>query len=219
LIFCWHRRQFLFSYSPMKNFRLLIVTAALMAVALSASAQSKIASVDMKKLFNGYYKTRMAQSALDKDKTDLRKEIKDMADGLDKAKLEYKQLLDQANDQAISADERDRRKQAAADKAREVNSSQVAIEQFQRQAETQLGDKSQRMISNLLGEIQKAAADKAKAGGYNLVVNSSNTEAYVYTDPATDITDSILKQLNAGAPIDVSKPAGGLPFNISTNMP
>ena len=203
----------------MKNFRLLIVTAALMAVALSASAQSKIASVDMKKLFNGYYKTRMAQAALDKDKTDLRKEIKDMADGLDKAKLEYKQLLDQANDQAISADERDRRKQAAADKAREVNSSQVAIEQFQRQAETQLGDKSQRMISNLLGEIQKAAADKAKAGGYNLVVNSSNTEAYVYTDPATDITDSILKQLNVGAPIDVTRPAGALPFNISTNLP
>jgi Skp family chaperone for outer membrane proteins len=203
----------------MKNLRLLVVGAVLLAVTFSASAQSKFASVDMKKLFNGYYKTKLAQAALDKDKADLRKEITDMAAGLEKAKADYKQLLDQANDQAISADERDKRKVAAAEKAKEVNSSQVAIEQFQRQAETQLSDKSQRMISNLLGEIQKAVADKSKAGGYTLVVNSANTEAFVYASTDGDITTAVLAQLNAGATIDVTRPATGLPFSISTNAP
>jgi hypothetical protein len=29
----------------------------------------------------------------------------------------------------------------------------------------------------------------------------------------------VLAQLNAGAPIDVVKPAGGIPLNISTNLP
>src|ERR1700744_4093051 len=120
----------------MKNFRLFVVVAAtVMAAGFLASAQNKVATVDMKKLFNGYYKTKMATTALDKKKADLRKEIKDMADGLDKAKTEYKQLLDHANDQAISADERDRRKQSATEKAKEVNDSQVALEQFNRQAE------------------------------------------------------------------------------------
>jgi len=202
----------------MKNVRLLIVTAALFAVALSASAQSKVASVDMKKVFNGYYKTKMAQAAMDKERADLTKEIKDMSEALTKARADYKLTLDQANDQAISADERDKRKAAAADKAKDVNSKQVAIEQYSRQAEAQLTDKSQRMISNLVGEIQKAVADKAKAGGYSLVVNSANTEAFVYASTETDISAAVLTQLNAGAPIDVVKPAASL-LKVSTNAP
>ncbi|MDR3455919.1 MAG: OmpH family outer membrane protein [Verrucomicrobiae bacterium] len=201
----------------MKNLRLLVITATLFAVALSASAQTKFASVDMKKLFNGYYKTKMAQAAMDKERSDLTKEIKDMSDALTKARADYKQMLDQANDQGISADERDKRKQSAADKAKDVNSRQVAIEQYSRQADAQLNDKSQRMISNLVGEIQKAVADKAKAGGYTLVVNSANNEAFVYVGTETDISAAVLAQLNAGAPIDVVRPAGML--NISTNAP
>ena len=79
----------------MKNLRLLIVTAALMAVALSASAQSKIASVDMKKIFNNYYKTKLAQAVIDKEKADLSKDIKDMSEALTKARADYKLHLGQ----------------------------------------------------------------------------------------------------------------------------
>lgn len=206
----------------MKNLRLLIV-AALMAAALSASAQSKIASVDMKKIFNGYLKTKTAQSIMDKKKTELIKELKDMAEGLDQARKDYKQLLDQSNDQAISADERDKRKASATEKARDVSSRQVAFEQYQRQAETRLADESQRMVSGLVGEIQKAVADKARLGSYTLVVDtasasSTGTPAVLYADPATDITPSVLAQLNAGLTVDAIKPAGGL-LNISTNAP
>ena len=158
----------------MKKFRFVIVAIVLMTVALSASAQSKIATVDMKKLLKEYYKTKMAENALEKKRDDLRKEIKDMADGLDKAKADYKSLLDQANDPAISADERDRRKTAAQDKAREINNSQGALEQFQRQAEVQLQDQSQRMSANLISEIQSHVTIQAKAGGYGIVMNSAN---------------------------------------------
>ncbi len=54
--------------------------ALLAATALSASAQTKLATVDMKKIFNAYWKTKQATSALENRKTELRKEIKDMAD-------------------------------------------------------------------------------------------------------------------------------------------
>jgi Skp family chaperone for outer membrane proteins len=209
----------MFLFSPMKKFRFLIVAAVLMTVALSASAQTKIATVDMKKLFNGYYKTKMAQTALDKKKVDLRKEIKDMADGADKAKADYKQLLDQANDQALSADERDRRRQAASEKLRDINTNQSALDQFERQADSQLNDQSQRMTVNLVADIQKAVGDKAKASGYSIVVNSANPEAVVYANADADITDAVLKQLNAGAPIDVSQPSTSTTTGTSTNTP
>lgn len=205
----------------MKNLRYTILTIAiLVATAVSACAETKVASVDMKKLFNGYYKTKLAQTSLEGRKAELRKEIKDMADGLEKAQADYKQFLDQANDPALAADERDKRKQAAADKAKEITSSRTAIEQFQRQAEAQLADQSQRMSANLVGEIQKAVADKAKAGGYSLVMNAGSTEVVVFAGDANDITANVLAQLNAGAPIDVTAPAPtGVPLNISTNRP
>ncbi|HEY5042054.1 MAG TPA: OmpH family outer membrane protein [Verrucomicrobiae bacterium] len=202
----------------MKKIILIIVTASILAVTLSAPAQTKIATVDVKKLFNGYIKTKQAQAALDKQKADLLKEIKDMSDGLDKAKADYRKLLDQASDQALSADERAKRQQAASDKAREINNSQADLQQRQRQADTQYSDQGQRMISNLYAEIQKKVAAKAKADGYTLVLNSATTEVVVYSDPQVDITAAVLAQLNAGLPIDTT-PAPVSMLNISTNAP
>jgi Skp family chaperone for outer membrane proteins len=145
--------------------------------------------------------------------------MKDMADGLDKAQTDYKQLLDQANDSALSADERDKRKQSAAAKAKEISTTKTTLEQFQRQAEAQLSDESQRMRGNLLTDIQKAVAEKAKAAGYVLVMNAANPDAFVYVSPDTDITETVLAQLNAGAPIDLTKPASSAALNVSTNLP
>jgi outer membrane protein len=205
----------------MKNLRLTILTVVLLAAtAFSATAQTKLATVDLKKIFDGYWKTKQADAALSTRTSELRKQLKDMADGMEKAQADYKQLLDQANDPALSTAERDKRKSAASDKEREITSTKTSFDQFQRQADAQLSDQSQRMRSNLLTEIQKAVADKAKAGGYTLVVNSDANEAFVYVSPDTDITDAVLSQLNAGAPIDLNnKPSGGSPFNISTNAP
>ena len=210
----------MFSYSAMKNLRLTLLTAVLLvATACGASAQTKVASVDMKKIFDSYWKKKQATVALENRKAELTKELKDMAAGLEKAQQTYTQLLDQSNDQAISADERDKRKQAAGDKAKEINTSKAALEQFQRQAEAQLADQSQRMSGNIVTEIQKAVADQAKAGGFSIVLNSASTEVVVYTDSKADITDAVIGQLKLSEPVDLPKAAGGLPFNLSTNAP
>jgi len=175
----------------------------------------------MDKLFKGYWKTKQAEAALDQRIADLQKEIKDMADGLDKAQADYSHLLEQANDQALSTEERGKRKQAAADKLKEINNSKAAIDQFNRQAQSQVLDQRQRMTANLVSEIQKAVGGKAKSSGYTLVVNSAVTEAVVYSS-GDDLTDAVLKQLNASAPIDVTQPSEVAPITTllsSTNNP
>ena len=205
----------------MKMLRTTILTTLLLAVlSVPALAQSKIASVDMEKLFKGYWKTKQAEAALNKRVADLQKEIKDMADGLDKAQTDYSRLLDQANDQALSAEERVKRKQAAADKLKDINNSRAAIDQFNRQAQSQVMDQRQRMTANLVSEIQKAVGEMAKTGGYTLVVNSAVTEAVVYSS-GDDLTDAVLKQLNAGAPVDVTPPMSVTPISslLGTNGP
>ncbi len=183
----------------------LLVLALLAApgLSLTAHAQTKIATVDMRKLLNGYWKTKQANAALETRKTDLRKELKDMADGLDKAQTDYKQLLTQSDDPTISDVERSRRKQAVSEKGKQINDSKAAYDQFSRQAEVQLQDQVQRMTSNLLADIQAAIKTKAKLAGYSLVLNSTS-DSVIYDKGDADMTADVLAQLNAGAPIDLT---------------
>jgi len=198
-----------------------ILPAFLLVTFLSSSAlaaDTKIATVDLRKLFDNYWKTKQAQISIQERAAQLDKDDKSMKDDLKKGSDEYQTLLDQAGDQAISADERDRRKQAAAAKLKQLQDSKAAIDQFERQAQTTLGEQRQRTREKILVEIRAAITTKAKAGGYSLVFDTAGetvngTMAIVYSNGDNDLTDAVLAQLNIGAPIDVTTPA--TPTNIS----
>jgi outer membrane protein len=214
----------------MKNVLRVVFSAMLLMTLWSGSAlaqQQKIATVDMQKLFDGFYKTKLAEAALNDRKTELDKEDKSFLDNLHKARDEYQKLLDGANDQAISADERDKRQQAAADKLKEIKDSQATIVQFERQAQSTLVDQTQRMRSDIIKEITAVVTAKAKAAGYTMVLDVSGQSInqlpiVLYTDGQTDLTATVLAQLNAGAPIDLNPPDTNsvVPaLTISTNLP
>jgi Skp family chaperone for outer membrane proteins len=212
----------------MKNVLRMILPAVLLMTLLSSSAQAqqKIATVDMRKLFDGYWKTKQAETALNDRKAELDKEDHGFLDNLQKDRDDYQKLLDAANDQAISADERDKRKQAAADKYTEIQNSQTAVVQFERQAQATLAAQTQRMRSDVIQEITEAVSVKAKAAGYTMVIDLAaesinQTPVLLYNDNQNDLTAAVLAQLNAGAPIDLTQPAPSVvpPLTISTNSP
>jgi outer membrane protein len=212
----------------MKRVLRIIFPAVLLMSLLSSSAlaQPKIATVDLRKLFDGYWKTKQAETALNDRKAELDKEDRGFLDNLQKDREAYQKLLDAAADQAISSDERDKRKQAAADKFAEIKDSQTAIVQFERQAQATLGAQTQRMRTDIIKEITAAVSSKAKAAGYTMVVdtssdNANQTPVVVYTDGQNDLTAAVLAQLNAGAPIDLNKSAASVvpALTITTNSP
>jgi len=190
----------------------------------SALAQQKIAVVDVAKLFNGYWKKKQAEVALNDRKAELEKEDRGFIDDLKKARDDYQKLLDDADDQAVSDDERARRKQAAEDKEKQIQESQQTIVQFERQSQATLAEQSQRMRENILKEVEAAVTVKAKAGGYTVVYDSSaetvvQTPVFLYTDGLDDLTADILSQLNAGAPVDTTVPATSSPPPLGTGSP
>jgi Skp family chaperone for outer membrane proteins len=213
----------------MKNVLRIIFTAVLLMAFLSSPALAqtgKIGTVDMRKLFDGYWKTKQAEVALNDRKAELDKEDRGFIDDLKKARDEYQKLLDGANDQAISAEERDKRKQAAADKYGQITDSETTITQFERQAQATLAEQSQRMRANILNEIKTAVAAKTKAAGYAMVFDIASetvnqTPIILYSSGENDLTSAVLAQLNAGAPIDLAKPAATtMPsVKIGTNSP
>ena len=82
----------------------------------SALAQGKIATVDMKKIFELYWKKKQAEAALKERGTDMEKELKNMVDDYKRVKEDYQNLMNTASDQAASPEERDRRKKESEDK-------------------------------------------------------------------------------------------------------
>lgn len=212
----------------MKNvLRIILPAILLMAFSTApALAQAKVATVDIAKVFKNYYKTKLAQSSIDDRQSQIEKDKAGMIDDLKKGDAEYKTLLSAANDQALSAEERDKKKVAADAKLKQLQESKAAFDQYQRTAGANLNDQFQRMRDKILTEIQAAVAAKAKGAGYGLVIDSSGQSAnvtpiVVYNGGQADLTDDVLKQLNAAAPIDLSPTNAVLsaptPSMITTN--
>jgi len=179
---------------------------ALMFVVFSAAGQGKIAMVDLRKVFDEYYKTKAADAQLKDQAADLAKESKAYMEQYQKASEEYKKLLDEANNQAVSQDEREKRKKAAEGKLVEIKELETTIRQFENTARTTLEEKKRQMREKILGAIRDIINAKAKAAGYAMVIDVAaesvnQTPVVMYNNGDNDITGAVLKELNASAPI------------------
>lgn len=178
----------------------------------SAAAQGRVGTVELGKVFDGYWKTKQAEAALKDRATELEKEHKTMVEDFKKGKEDYQKQLEAANDQAVSNDEREKRKKAAEAKLKEIKDLEETIVQFERQARTTLDEQRMRMRNNLLGKIREAINARAKQAGYALVIDTAaesakNTPVVLYNNMDNDLTAGVLQQLNADAPPDAVKPA------------
>ena len=92
-----------------------------------AWAQGRIATVDLRKLFDNYWKTKQADASLKDRAADIEKDHKAMIEEWKKAKDEYQTLLADANNQALSIEERDKRKKSAEEKFKLINEAYAVL--------------------------------------------------------------------------------------------
>ncbi len=175
-----------------------------------AWAQGRIATVDLRKLFDNYWKTKQADASLKDRAADIEKDHKAMIEEWKKAKDEYQTLLADANNQALSIEERDKRKKSAEEKFKLIKDNEEAIAQYERQARTTLDEQRKRMRDKIVEEIRAVVKAKATSAGYGTVFDtaaesSSGTPILLYASNENDLTDAILSQLNAGAPAEAPK--------------
>ena len=176
----------------------------------TAWAQGHIATIDLRKVFETYWKTKQADAALKDRQADMLKEEKNMYDDWKKAKEDYQSLLTSANDLAVSTDERDKRKKAAEDKLKYIKDQEDTISQYEKQASATLSEQKRRLRDNILQEIKTTISAIAKARGFTMVIDTAaetvnNTPVIMYTNDENDITAAVLSQLNAAAPADTAK--------------
>lgn len=197
----------------MKKHILIITSVSLLlfSCATPIFAEGKIATVDLRKVFDSYWKTKEADGSLKDRAAEMDKEFKTLAEDYKKAKENYVKLQTQATDQAVAADEREKRKKAAESKLLEIRESEQTIESFRRQSTATLDEQKRRMRDKILGEIKNVVTAKAKSAGYGMVFDTAaeslnSTPMLVYCNGEADITDEVLKELNAAAPAGSLKP-------------
>lgn len=177
----------------------LWVSLTLMIGLAAAHGQSaKIVGIDFQKLFNSYWKTAQATNKLQVQFNDIERERNAIRQQFKKAEDEYKTLQESANDQAISAEQRDKRKKLAEEKLGELRQIEAAFQQFNQNAEVNYRETQDRMVRNIVKELRESVNAKAKGANYSLVVNLS-VDAILYSS-MEDITDAMIKDINAKAP-------------------
>ncbi len=188
-----------------KKARLAFALAAVFGLAATAQAQPKIGIVDLKKVFEGYYKTKQADALLADNGADADKVLGGMFEDYKKGQQDYNKLIESANDQAVSTEEREKRRKSAENKVVELKEIEKSITQYRKEAETRILEQKRRMWENIVREIQDEVTAQAKSGAYTYVIDSSalsafQTPVFLYNNGQSDLTTEVLAQLNAKAP-------------------
>ena len=193
----------------MKNFltRSLCLLFLFSLIAGPALGQERLATVDLKKLFENYWKRKEGDAAIKERVATMEKENGEMLESFKKGKEEYNVLLANANDPAVSSDEKDKRKKAAEDKLKQLKGTEESIAQYQKQARETVEQQMRRMRENILSEIRNAVNAKAQAAGYALVIDTAaetvnGTPVVLFSSGKDhDLTETVLAQLNAAEPV------------------
>lgn len=182
----------------------LLLLFSLATAPVMAQAQGKIATVDMKKIFDRYWKKKAAEDQLKSLQADVEKEEKNMKDEFAQVKDEYNALNNSSIDSNLSPEERDKRKKAADDKMKRMRDLDDAFKQYDATAKTRLVDQGQRLKSQIIDEIRNSATAKAKAQGFALVLDTAAVSGdgipiILYSNGENDMTEAVLADLNRGA--------------------
>lgn len=168
----------------------------------TASAQAlKVGTVDMKRVFESYYKTKDAEAKINEARNAAKKELEDRMDIAKKSLEEVKKLDEAISKPELSKDAKEQKAKQRSEKAAELQNMDREIREFQQSREKQLQEQSVRMRAGIVDDINKVVADKVKAENFELVFDKSGPSLngvpiVLYSRDNFDFTDSVITALN-----------------------
>ena len=188
----------------MKKIALLTLAAAVAfgGFAHTASAQAlHIGTVDMKKVFENYYKTKDAEQRINEARNVAKKELEDRSETYKKAVEEVRKLNDELQRPELSPSAKETKSKLRDEKITDLKTMEREIQEFQSTREKQLQEQSVRMRSGIVDEINKVVTDQVAAEQYDIVFDRSGPSlngvpVLLYAKPSYDFTDKVVTILN-----------------------
>lgn len=189
---------------------------AVASIALAPGAQAqtsmKIGTVDMKQVFDSYYKTKEAEVKINEARTQAKKELDDRLETFNKAQADARKLNEEANKPELTEKAKAEKAKVLNEKLQALGTLQREIQEFQQTRERQLSEQSVRSRNSLLEEINVVVGNKIRAAGYDLVLDKSGQSLnavglVVFSKDAMDFTSDVIAEINAAKGKAPEKPA------------
>jgi outer membrane protein len=181
---------------------LLALVLGISAAPVSAQAQLKVGTIDMKQVFDSYYKTKDAEAKINESRAQAQKELAERLDTFNKAQEQARKLNDEAGKTELSEKAKAEKVKALNEKLQELGVMQREVQEFQQTRERQLSEQSVRSRNSLVEEINKVVSDVVKSNGFDLVFDKSGqslnaVNLLVHAKESFDFTSDVVSKLNA----------------------
>jgi outer membrane protein len=190
----------------LRSMAALVVLGGVLGFAAPAHAQQdkdRIVFVDMNKVFDQFYKTKLAEGQLKEQEGEYRDELKKMVDQFKELQETFKLAREESEDRVLSEEARSARRAEAEEKLVELREMEGKIRRFEETRRRQIADQMKRVRDKLVVEIKETLAGYATSQKFIAVVETSGDNLngvpnILYFDPARDITPALVDLLNTG---------------------
>jgi len=189
------------------NKRMMVGLAMLgLVTAMAGAADLKMAVVDTARILKEYYKTDLAEAHIQQQLDDFTAERDKLMAQHKKMKQEFETLRAEAQNKALTEEAREKKKELAEEKLTGVIEFENTIRDKAASRKKEVEGESRKIQGELAKSIKAAVEACSKKGGYTLVLADggllgNGLESVLYVDPKMDITDEVLKILNADKPV------------------
>jgi Skp family chaperone for outer membrane proteins len=175
-----------------------------------ASADLKVATVDLGKAFDAYYKTKEDQQHLKDKELEAQKEIQDKNAAYQQISDEVAKLDAESKDPTLSPEARQEKAKARDQRGGDLNAAGRALQEFADERKKELQDEFIRRRKEVVDELTAVINTYSTGQGYDLVLDKTSAAAtsgvpivLFSSSKLTDITTQVIAQENAGAPATV----------------
>ena len=162
----------------MKNLKIALISVLVVLFSVPAfAADTKLAFVDLSRLFDEYYKTKDYDVVLEGKQKDFEKARNTKIDAIKESEGKLSLLAED--------------KKAVAEK--DVEKLKSDLLEYDRQQKADLTKERNEKIREILLEIEKVVSDYAAAQNYSMILND---RVLIFGEKTLDVTEPILKKLN-----------------------
>lgn len=193
----------------MKSPILTTAIVTLCALAATAQAEIKIASVNVQELYTKFYKRFDTETTLQKQLAEIKADIKTREDKLRGLQDELKKIQEKYDSSLSDSAVAKLREQYTA-KSNELKAADQEMRDFVQRREVAFRELRNSEMRLLVEEVQAAINTVADQSGSDLVLDSGaispqpqigiGTRVFPYMKKDIDLTPEVLKHLNSGAP-------------------
>jgi len=184
--------------------KLLLILCSSLALLAPAMAQTKVAVVDVDKVLEEYYKTKEAKIKIDQMTKAVQDKIKSQQDRGMAMLDEIQKLQQNARNMQPDDPQAAQMKVEFDKKVRAVKAHSENLEKSKKDLASKLQKQVSKLNEGILLEVCEYIKKYGADNGYDFVFNQSKTNpgssSVMFVRNSTDITDPVVKALNASKP-------------------